>query len=64
MALDVDICDAATFAVLRQRFVLVRRFGELGDDVPRVDEAGQKAENTEQDVDDGVSAADTALDPD
>jgi len=60
--LDVDVCDAAAF--LGQRFVLVRRLGELGDDVPGVEETGDEAQTAEEDVDDGVSAANAALYPD
>lgn len=66
--LNVDICDtaatSAVLVVLGYGFVLVGRFGVLGDDVPSVEEAGDKAENAEQDVDERVGAADTALDPD
>ncbi len=38
--------------------------GELGDDVPGVEEAGDEAEHAETDVDEGVGAADAGLDPD
>lgn len=61
-SLDVDICNVAAF--LGQRLILVCRFGVLGDDVPCVNEAGDEAEAAEEDVDDGVGAADTALYPD
>ncbi len=62
--LDVHVGDAAALAVVGQGFVLVRRLGELGDDVPGVEEAGDEAQAAEEDVDDGVGAADAALDPD
>lgn len=62
--LDVDVGDAAALAVLRQGLVLVGRLGQLGDDVPGVQDAGDVAEAAEEDVDEGVGAADAALDPD
>ena len=43
--------------------VLVVVFGIVEDDVPSVDHAGQDAEAAECDVDDGVSTADTSLNP-
>lgn len=63
-ALDVDVGDAATFAILGERLVLVGRLGVLGDDVPRVKQAGDEAEHAEEDVDEGVGATDATLDPD
>lgn len=60
--LDVDVGDA--FIVARKRLVLVRRLGVLCDDVPSVQEAGEVAEDGEEDVDEGVGATDAALDPD
>lgn len=60
--LDIDICNAAAF--LGQRLVLVRWLGELGDDVPRVEEAGDEAETAEEDVNNRVGAADSAFYPD
>lgn len=64
--LDVDVGDAAAAlaAVAVQRLVLVGRLGELGDDVPGVQQARDVAEEAEQDVDERVGAADAALDPD
>ncbi len=62
--LDVDVGDAAILAVARQGLVLVGRLGELGDNVPGVEEAGDEAQAAEEDVDEGVGAADAALDPD
>lgn len=59
--LHVDVCDAA--ALLRQRLVLVQWLGELGDDIPGVEEAGEEAETAEKNVDDGVGAANPAFDP-
>lgn len=66
VVLNVDVRDAAiaALAVLADLLVLVRWFGELGDNVPGVEEAGDEAEDAEEDVDDGVGGADTALDPD
>lgn len=61
--LDVDVGDAAVLAVAHG-LVLVRRLGELGDDVPGVEEARDEAQAAEEDVDEGVGAADAALDPD
>lgn len=63
-ALDVDVGDAAALAILGERLVLVGRLGVLGDDVPRVKQAGDEAEHAEEDVDEGVGATDAALDPD
>lgn len=55
---------AALGVVVRDRVVVVVLVGELGDDVPGVDEAGDVAQEQEEDVDDGVGAAEAALDPD
>lgn len=63
-SLDVDIGDSAPLAISRERLVLVWWLGVLGDDVPGVQQAGDQAENAEEDVDQGVCAADTAFDPD
>lgn len=57
-----EYIDAAAFGV-GGTFIVVRRLGELGDDVPRVDEARDEAEHAEEDVDDGISGADAALHP-
>lgn len=62
--LDIDVCDSATFAIAWDGLVLVRWLGELGDDVPGVEKAGDEAEEAEEDVDEGVGAAEAALDPD
>lgn len=62
--LDIDVGDSAIFAVAREGFVFVGRLGELGNNVPGVEEAGDVAEDAEEDVDEGVCAADAALDPD
>lgn len=66
LRLDVHILHAAAAlaVVAVQRLVLVGRLGVLGDDVPGVQEAGDVAEDAEEDVDEGVGAADAALDPD
>ena len=59
--LNVNIRDTAL--VSGERLVLVRRLGVLCDDVPGVEEAGDIAEDGEENVDEGVGAADAALDP-
>jgi len=64
VAVDEDVGDAAALAVLGDGFVLVVRVGELGDDVPCVDEAGDVAKEAEEDVDEGVCGAEAALHPD
>lgn len=64
VVLHVHIRHAAALAVVRQRLVLVRRLGVFGDDVPGVQQARDVAEDAEEDVDEGVGAADAALDPD
>lgn len=64
MVLNVHIRHTAALAVVRQRFVLVGWLGVFGDDVPCVQQAGDVAEDAEEDVDEGVGAADAALDPD
>lgn len=65
-ALDVDVGNAAAGIALvwGKSLVLERRLGVLGDDVPGVDQAGNVAKDTEEDVNDRVGAADAALDPD
>jgi hypothetical protein len=62
-ALDVDVCDAVALTVLGQRLVLVGWLGVLGDEIPCVDEARDVAKTAEEDVNEGVCAAETALDP-
>lgn len=66
MVLNNHIRDtpAALAVVLGNGLVLVGRLGVLCDDVPGVQEAGDDAEDAEEDVDDGVGGADAALDPD
>lgn len=44
--------------------VVVVRFGVFGDDIPRVKQAGDVAQDTEKNVDHGVGGTDAALDPD
>lgn len=63
---DVVVRDAAALAVGGQGLVAVRvaRVRVLGDDVPRVQEAGDEAEHAEGDVDDGVGSAEADFDPD
>jgi len=62
---DDDVAHATALCILaRQGLIFVVGIGELGNDVPGVDQAGEVAENEEEDVDDGVGAADAALDPD
>ena len=62
--LDVDVRHASTLAVLRNGLVLVGRLGILRDDVPGVEKTGDVTEDAEEDVDEGVGAADAAFDPD
>lgn len=63
-ALDVDVGNAAALSIVRDGLVLVGRLGEFGDDVPGVEKAWDVSEDAEQDVDERVCAADSALDPD
>lgn len=60
--LNVNVGDSTT-VLLSKRLVLVRRFGELGDDVPGVEEARHETQAAKEDVNDGVGAANTTLDP-
>lgn len=62
--LHVHIRHPSALAILRQGLILVRRLGVFRDDVPRVEKAGEVAEDAEEDVDEGVGAAETDLDPD
>lgn len=62
--LNVDVCDTTTAVLVGDSLVLVRWLGELCDDVPGVEKAGDEAEDAEEDVDEGVGATDAALDPD
>lgn len=62
--LDDDVGHAAVLRVADALVVAVVGLWVLGDDVPGVEEAREKAEDAEEDVDDGVGAADSALDPD
>lgn len=62
--LHVDVCDAAALAIVGDDLILVGGLGELGDDVPGVQQAGDEAEHAEEDVDERVGAADAAFDPD
>lgn len=55
---------ATALGVLVDGLVLVGGLGVLGDDVPGVQEAGDVAEDAEEDVDERVGAADSTLDPD
>lgn len=59
---DPPLLGSIAAAALWQ--ALVVGVGELGDDVPRVEEAGHEAERAEEDVDERVGGADAALDPD
>ena len=58
---DVVVCDAARF-FLGNSFVVV--FRVFGNDVPGVEQAGEVAEDAEEDVDQRVGAAQACLDPD
>jgi len=62
-ALDVNVCDAVALTILGQRLVLVGWLGILCDEIPCVDEARDVAKTAEEDVNEGVCAAETALDP-
>lgn len=61
---DKDVGDATRLVVLGHLLVVVVRVGEFRDDVPGVEKAWEPAEAREEDVDEGVDGADTALDPD
>lgn len=63
-ALNVDVGNAITLTIMWQGLVLVGRLRILGDDVPCVNEAGDVGETAEEDVDERIGAAETALDPD
>ncbi len=64
VGLHVDVGDAAAaLGILGERIVRLE-LGVLGDDVPGVEEAGEEAEHTEEDVDEGVGGAETGLNPD
>lgn len=63
-ALDVDVGNTAALTIIRDGLVLVGRFGEFGNDVPGVEETRDVSEDAEQNVDERVCAADSALDPD
>lgn len=63
-ALDVDVGNTAALAIIGDGLVLVGRLGEFGNDVPGVKEARNVSEDAEQNVDERVCAADSALDPD
>lgn len=62
-ALDVDVGDAVALTILRERLVLVGWLGILGNEIPCVNEAGNVAKTAEEDVNEGIGAAETALDP-
>lgn len=64
VGLDVDVGDAAAGLGVLGENVVGLELGVLGDDIPGVEEAGDEAEHTEEDVDEGVSGAETGLDPD
>lgn len=63
-ALDVDVGNTTALAIIRDGLVLVGRLGEFGNDVPGVEETWDVSEDAEQNVDERVCAADSALDPD
>ena len=66
LMVHIVIGDAAVLAlVVGHGLVLVIvGFGVEGDDVPGVEEAGDVAEGTEEDVDEAVGGADAGFDPD
>lgn len=49
--------------VVHLGLAVVRVWRVLGDDVPGVDQTGEVAKDTEQDVDEGVCRAETSADP-
>lgn len=61
---DDDVGDAAVLRVADPLVVAVVGLGELGDNVPGVEEAREEAEDAQEDVDDRVGAANSTLDPD
>jgi hypothetical protein len=50
-ALDVDVGDAVALTILGQRLIFVGWLGILGDEIPRVNEAGNVAKTAQEDVD-------------
>jgi len=62
--LDVDISDSAVLLIAMNSLVHTGRLREFGDDVPGMEEAGDVAEHAEEDVDEGVDAAESTFDPD
>lgn len=56
-------CYAATFGVLWDSLVVVALLGELRDDVPGVDKAGNVAQRTEKNVDETIRRTYSALHP-
>ena len=60
---DEVVCDALAFCV-SDGLVVVVTFRVAGNDVPGVQEARKVSQHTEKDVDQRVSGADTAFDPD
>jgi hypothetical protein len=61
-SLNIDICDSA-LRVLRDALVL-DRVGELGDNIPGVQQTGNVTKHAQEDVDETVGAADSGPDPD
>jgi hypothetical protein len=57
------VIDSPAFGILREGFV-VEVVGVFGNNVPGVQEAGDVAERAEEEVEQGVEGAETALDPD
>lgn len=60
---DMIVIHRAPLATVLRKTVVVG-LGELGDDVPGVEEAGNETETAERDIDEGVCGAEAALDPD
>ncbi len=60
---DMIVSHRAPLATVLRKTVVVG-LGELGDDVPGVEEAGNETETAERDIDEGVCGAEAALDPD
>lgn len=60
---DVIVRDSSPFGV-RDGFVVVVTFRVASDNVPSVDQARDVTQNAEEDVDQGITRADSRLDPD
>jgi hypothetical protein len=64
MVLNIDVGDSSSFTVGWHALVFIWWLGVLGDNVPGVEQAGDEAEDAEQNVDEGIGRAKAALYPD